>query len=176
VEPAFDLLAALERVDPREWSGMAYRHTAPGRAPLSGQGARMFGGRWNPRDLFPTIYLAYPRDACIAEFRRMAEGQGGGPASFLPRDVHEVSVTALRALDLTSPDMLRVAGLSPGNLSEADWSACQAVGEAAHFLGFQGVIAPSATGLGQVIAVFEDRVTADQLQLLGTTSLETVEP
>lgn len=54
------------------WSGKTYRHVATRRDPLSGAGARMFGGRWNPPDSFNAIYLAEPAGACMAELDRIA--------------------------------------------------------------------------------------------------------
>ena len=39
-----------------------------------------------------------------------------------------------------------------------DLSACQAVGDAAHYLGLEGVHAPAAATNGTVVAVFTDRL------------------
>lgn len=139
------------------WTGLAFRHTAPGRNGLSGAGARIYGGRWNPPNLVSTIYLSQPRTACVAEFHRMAQGQARGPSSFLPRTVHRINVTDLLVVDLTG-DGLGDVGLDINDIGADDRSPCQLVGEAAHFLGAAGVVAPSATGLGLTIAVFETRV------------------
>jgi len=54
-------------------------------------------------------------------------------------------------------------GLSVDDIADDDWTACQAVGQAAYFLGHDGLIAPSATGQGLVIAVFESRLAHGQL-------------
>lgn len=51
----------VQRIDARgtiEWSETCYRYTGAHRDALSGEGARRFGGRWNPPLLFPAIYLA----------------------------------------------------------------------------------------------------------------------
>ena len=46
------------------------------------------------------------------------------------------------------------------NIASNDLAPCQAVGGAAHHLGREGVIAPSATGAGTVLTVFFDLLTA----------------
>jgi RES domain-containing protein len=152
-----DLLEAIDRLGFQKWSGLTYRHTSPNRNPLSGAGARIFGGRWNPPELVSTIYLASPRAACVGEFHRMAAGQASGAKSFLPRTIHHIQVVDLPVLDL-SGDRLSDVDLTIDDIADDDWSSCQVVGEAAHFLGAAGLVAPSATGAGLTIAVFETRV------------------
>ena len=52
------------------------------------------------------MYLASTKETCLAEFRRMADGQGRGASSFLPRTLHTITVTGLVVLDLTSAEAL----------------------------------------------------------------------
>ncbi|MDQ6949816.1 MAG: RES domain-containing protein [Actinomycetota bacterium] len=164
-EPYFSaaLAQAVDDLGPNIWSGTGYRHTSPRRNALVGAGAAISGGRWNPAGI-STVYLAVPRTTCLAEFRRMAESQGHGLASFLPRMLHTVAVAGLAVVDLAS-----VQALASVNLERADlagpWAPCQAVGAAAQFLGLGGVLAPSSTGTGVVIAVFETHVHPGQLLL-----------
>ena len=165
-----ELLEAIDRLGFTAWTGLTFRHTAPGRVGLSGAGSRIFGGRWNPPDTVPTLYLSQPREACIAEFHRMAAGQARGPSSFLPRTIHHIQVTDIHILDLTG-DGLGDVGLADMDLVDGDWSACQLVGQAAHFLGAAGVMANSATQLGITIAVFETRVHGE-LEILGVDEIQ----
>jgi hypothetical protein len=55
------------------------------------------------------------------------------------------------------------AALEPtdDDLRDDDLSNCQAIGEAAEYLGREGIIIPSATGSGTVLAVFFDRLDPD---------------
>lgn len=78
----------------------------------------------------------------------------------------------LPLIDLTSTEALDHVGLTLDDVQDDDWTACQAVGQAAHFLGMAGVAAPSATGVGLVIAAFEDRLTTGQLAHRLTVSLD----
>jgi RES domain-containing protein len=165
-----ELLEAVDRLGIRPWSGLTFRHTAPGRNALSGAGARIFGGRWNPPNLVSTLYLAQPREACVGEFHRMAAGQAAGASSFLPRPVHHIQVTGLPVVDLTD-DGLGDVGLSETDIAADDFGPCQLVGEAVHFLGAAGLVASSATGRGLTIAVFETRVHGE-LEVTGEDEIQ----
>jgi RES domain-containing protein len=81
-------------------------------------------------------------------------------------------LSGLEALDLTSDGSLRAVGLSVRETANPEWEACQAVGAAAHFLGLQAVVAPSAAGTGVVIAVFEPRIRRGQLLIVSSRRLE----
>ncbi len=140
--PQRDWLSAIDSLQPRVWSGTAYRHVALGRDPLSGAGARMLGGRWNPPDLFGAIYLAFPQETAVQEFRRMAAGQARGTTSFLPRSLVTVNVPPTRVLDMTSPEAALATGLGLGEMAADDRGPCQEVAQAAHFLHFQGLHPP----------------------------------
>ena len=166
-----DLLGNVDAIGRTEWSGQAFRHTSPSRDPLQGFGAYLHGGRWNPSDSFSTSYLAQPEEACIAEFLRMAEGQARGPSSFLPRDVYTLAVSDLEVLDLRPPNNLAKVGLSVEDIQSRERGRCQEIGAAAHFLGFQGIVAPSATGIGIVIAAFDGKIRDGQLTVVEKRAL-----
>lgn len=153
--PGPEQLGAIEGLGALDWSGTTYRHTSPGRDPLSGRGAYLFGGRWNPKELVPTIYLATSTEVCIAEFIRMADRQAKGTQSFLPRDLHIIEVKNLQLLDLRSASALAAVGLTGADLTDETWSACQAVGAATHLVGRHGLLVPSAAGVGDNLVVFE---------------------
>jgi RES domain-containing protein len=168
-----DLLQALDDLGAVPWSGEAYRETAPQYPAISGSGASAIGGRWNPVGV-STIYLATPVEACVAEFMRRAKGQARGVQSFLPRDLHVISVRELQVVDLTGERARVSVGIRLVDIEDVDRSACQQVGEAAHYLGFQGVLAPSATHVGLVLACFERNIQRGQLTVERTIPLDSV--
>lgn len=168
-----ELLQAIDDLGATPWSGTAFRHTAPNFPALSGSGAAQIGGRWNPQGV-STIYLATPEDACVAEFMRLAKGQANGAQSFLPRDLHELSVFDLQVLDLRSATAQRSVGIGLAAIEDPNRLACQTIGEAAQYLGFQGILAPSATRIGLVVAAFERQVRRGQLVLRSTRALASV--
>ncbi len=100
----------------------------------------------------------------------MASGQGRGPSSFLPRTIHHVQVSDLSVLDLTG-DRLSDVGLDDDDIRSDDRSACQLVGQAAHFLGAVGVVAKSATDLGITVAVFETKMHGE-LEIVTTEEID----
>lgn len=173
--PDDDLVEAVNELGSLEWTGLAYRHTRAGRDPLSGEGAAQNGGRWNPIGR-PTIYLAQPVETCVGEFRRMTDATGVSPESLIRRgwELHRVEVASLPVLDVSQIDALQHTGLDLEDIADPDKTACQRVGEAAHFLGLAGIVAQSATGSGVVIAAFEDRIQRGQLSVLGTERLDGV--
>lgn len=169
-----DVVQRVNDLGITRFSGTTYRHTTAGRDPLSGVGARLNGGRWNPAEVCSTIYLAQPRATCLREFGRLAEANGLDPITMLrsPRTLYTIDVRDLPILDLRDPEHLGYVGLSPDDIADDDWTACQTVGHAAYFLDMGGVIAASATGHGLVIAAFEARVAAEQLTVADSTALD----
>lgn len=149
-----DLVGAITRLGGVPWSGTAYRHVAAGRPPLSGEGARITGGRWNPRGSFAVLYLGLSEETVVAEFQRFAKRQGLAPESFLPRAFYTYDVALDGVLDLRDPAARKTLSLADRDLSDDDLRACQAIGEAASTSGIEAIIAPGATGRGDVCAVF----------------------
>jgi len=168
-----DLVQRVNDVGSSTWTGTCYRHVSGRRDPLSGFGARLIGGRWNQPGV-STIYLAHPLGTCLAELDRLAEAQGMTADDLLRatsgRTLSTIRVDQLDVLDLRDPQVCARVGLELEDISDDDRTACQAVSQAADFLQFGGVLAPSAAGHGLVLAVFESRVTPGQL------SIELTEP
>jgi RES domain-containing protein len=152
-----ELLERIDRIPPVAFEGNVVRHIAPGYLPLSGEGARIHGGRWNPPDSFATLYTALSRETMIDELDRAARRQGLTVADLLPRVEVRYRVSLQRLLDLRDADSLVRVGLVPDDVTSDDWTACQGVGEAAHRAGFEGILAPSAAA-GEVLVLFLDQI------------------
>jgi len=161
--PSPRLVTAVDELGPTAHSGLAYRHQAAGWNPLSGAGARIQGGRWNPPNSFATIYLAVQRETAIAEFNRMAARSGRRPEDFTPRRLYRFELRLQGMVDLRPAPAREAVNLGDADILGDDPAPCQAVGEAAESLGREGIIAPSATGLGIVLAVFFDRLGSDSM-------------
>jgi RES domain-containing protein len=153
-----ELASRIDALGAGELQGVFYRHVAVRRDPRSGLGARINGGRWNPPESFSTLYLADSVETVAREFLRIARRQGVRPEDFLPRDLYTFEVQLEAVVDLRTPEARRRVGLSDAELRSDDPRACRAIGEAAHDLDFEGVTAPSATGSGEVLAVFLERL------------------
>lgn len=166
------LLDAVNQIGPTIWSGRSFRYTTARRDPLSGEGARLHGGRWNPPDMFPAIYLAAPAATCMRELKRAASDNHLDVATQLhvPYKLHTIRVDDIPVLDLRDDDIQARLGLEPNDLT-GPWDGCQPIGHAAWFLELAGVLAPSATGAGITLALFEHRVRSEQIHVEASQAL-----
>ncbi len=155
------LVDAIDHLDPVPYRGEAYRHIAPRWHPLSGAGARIQGGRWNPPESFATLYLALEKATAIEEFRRMAARIGRPPEDFVPRRLYRYRLDLQSVVDLTGERTHLPEALAQLDFTASNPKATQAVGEASATLGREAIKAPSATGTGEVLAVFIDRLQPD---------------
>lgn len=158
--PDGHLVELVDRLERQSYSGECYRHQGPGHPPLNTEGARIHGGRWNPKESFPVLYLAQTENTAAAEFFRLAEKHGMKPSALLPRRLFRYSVELNAVLHLTHPSALEAVDLTLADISDDDATKCQSVGDAAHYAGFEAVIAPSASGIGDIVAVFFDQMKA----------------
>jgi RES domain-containing protein len=149
---------ALGRVEGLELSVIAYRNQSPGFDPRSSEGARRMGGRFNPSRSFPVLYLCTTRQCAVAELTRQADRQSVPLHGLLPRELWEVRTDLTRILDLTNHDLLGDLGIDSSELVRPDHRFTQTLGEAAFEQSFQAILAPSATGVDQVLAVFPERL------------------
>lgn len=128
---------------------------------MSGEGARIAGGRWNPKRSFAVLYLGLEIRTVVAEFHRLASRQGVAVASFLPRVLYRYEVELNNLLDLRDSEVREAVGITLNEMASDDLTACQALGEAAFSAGREGLLAPSATGSGEVLAVFLGRLSSE---------------
>ena len=144
----------MDRVHATDFSGRVYRHLTPGRDCSSGEGARAAGGRWNPPQSYPTLYTSLTQHGAYSELALRAKIQKVPVEALLPRVLCVLKVELIRVLDITSPDALTKVGLSTESIGDPNRASCQAVGEAAYRLGFEGILAPSAASDGINLAIY----------------------
>jgi RES domain-containing protein len=96
------------------FSGFAYRAHDPKWAfdPLSGEGAAVHGGRFNPRGV-PALYLAASPEGAILE------ASHGFAYRFEPLTICTYEIAALKLADLTDADLLAGAGVNTDDLGSA---------------------------------------------------------
>lgn len=150
-------------VSPTRVHGTFYRHAALNRDAFAGGD----GGRWGEN--FPVIYLGRPPASVTVEaYRHLVEAPGIPAELVQPRRFYTVTVEVDAVLDLTNTDHLDAVGLTAADLrSEVDnYTACQRVAAAAHQLELHAILAPSATGLGETLALFRQRVTIPEMPVV----------
>lgn len=143
-------------------TGTFYRHAARGREAFAGGP----DGRWGAT--FPVIYLGRPRPSIIVEAYRHLVEDAGVPAHLVKaRTEYTVPVAVTRILDLRDPEHLDAVNLTDADIRSDvnEYDACQAVAAAAHQLRFHGILAPAATGLGETLALFRERLPASELPI-----------
>lgn len=155
------LVGRLER---RALDLVGYRNQSPGFDPRSGEGARRFGGRFNPPNSFPVIYLCTTRPCVVAELTRQVQRQGLSIDGFLPRELYRLTASLTRVLDLTDPEVVAGLGLVAEDMLRDDWSLTHEIGEAAYEHDFQAIRSRSATGVDDVIAVMPENLAGAVLK------------
>jgi hypothetical protein len=78
----------------------------------------------------------------------------------LPREVFIYAVSIDRVLDLHANEALASLDVSRSELLAADQARSRNVGEAASRRGVQALIAPSVTGVGDVLVLFPENLGA----------------
>jgi RES domain-containing protein len=141
------LIDAIEAIPPTTYSGAAWRIVKEGRDPLE---CRASGGRWDD-GTFDVLYTSLERDGAIAEmYFHLKRGQPLFPTK-VRYELFELSISLQRVLRLPSLDVLANLGVTAetfGKLAyqerEIEYPRTQDIAEVAHFLEFDGLIAPSA--------------------------------
>ena len=110
------------------------------------------------------LYICQSRPCAVAELKRLGERQAIGVEGLLPRLLYRYEIELDRVLDLTVGEVCAQVGLGTDVLTGPDWTACQDLGVAAHALGANGINSPSATGVGDVLAVFVQHIGKGRLE------------
>ena len=155
------LYDAIESLGVSAVSLRVFRHISEGRDCLSGEGARRFGGRWNPPGTFPTLYTSLSLEGAIAELDRLMRRQRRTTQELLPRRICEIGTRLTNVLDLTHLDSLAAVGLSTAGLRRNNLGPCQRAGQAAHQLGVEALLVPSATRVANNLVIFPANVRPD---------------
>jgi RES domain-containing protein len=161
------------------------RHTTAAEI-VSGKGAFIAGGRWNPIGEMNVVYLSREPETAMKEALEHFRYFGLPISKALPKVVIAVSVKIERLLDLTVPDISAGLPIPMSELVAVDWralmarnieAASQTLGWAAYAAGFQGLKVPSKPDpKGENFLVFPESLTktcrlevinADELDKLG---------
>lgn len=155
---AVDLVERITDAPRLGYRGVGYRQQAAAYDPLSGEGARIHGGRFNPPDSFPVLYLCSTAGCAAAEFMRTTQRHPLGPAAFLPRVLYRYDVQLTAVLDLTDRGTLDHLDLEAAALIDDDVTLPRRIGEIAHQFGYQAVRNASAAGVDDVVAVLVENL------------------
>jgi hypothetical protein len=159
-----DLAVVVARCAPVDIDGEFQRHASVRWPALTGSSS---GGRWGRPHAFPVLYLGRPAASVVVEaYRHLVDDiDGMRPELVQPRRLVTCRVVCTSILDLRVAANLEAVGLTAAQLTSAvgDYEACQQVAAVSHQLGLHGIIAPSAGGFGETLALFEQHLPANEL-------------
>lgn len=155
-----ELLDALDAQPGIPFEGVVWRIVREGRDVLQGYPA---GARWDP-GTFDVIYTSLEREGALAEIHFHLSRQPVFP-SRLRSVLHRLSARTRKTLklaDLAAVAELGVAAETYGGLA---YGRTREIGDAAAFLGFDGMLVPSARWACQNLVLFTDRFDPGDLHV-----------
>jgi hypothetical protein len=156
-------LALLDALDacPREpFEGRAWRIVREGRDPLLGSPS---AARWDP-GTFDVLYTALAREGALSEIHFHLSRQPVFPSK-IRFHLYELSVRLEGLLRLPDMVALERLGIERENYAELLYARTQEIGDAAQFLGFAGMIVPSARWSGLNLVLFTDRLEPGAIEV-----------
>lgn len=163
-------LALLDQIDAHEgvaFTGDVWRIVRADRDVLQGYPA---AARWDP-GTFDVLYTSLERDGALAEIHFHLSRQPVFPSK-LRSVLYRLRVTTQRTLKIADLAALKALGISRETYASLSYERCQEIGDAAQFLGFDGILAPSARWPCQNLVLFVDRFDPDDLQLVDSEPVD----
>lgn len=161
------LLDALDALDRTPFDETVWRVVRDGRDPVQGHSS---GGRWDP-GTFDVLYTSCEADGAVAEMHFHLTHQPVFPSKVSYR-LHEISAAAERTLRLLDMRALVRLGVEEKRYSEILYERTQEIGDAAYFLGFDGILAPSARWPCLNAILFTDRIPPDRIEPVKATRID----
>jgi RES domain-containing protein len=168
--PALDdrLLDLIGAIEGQPFDGPMWRVVRTGRDVFDGSRG---SGRWNMSDM-SVLYGAAERNGAISEIHfHLNRGQSVFP-SRMRHDVYELAIRTRQTLVLADMAQLKRLGVDEGRYRELLYDRTQQIGAAAAFLGFDGLIVPSARWECQNIILFLDAVDLNDLRQVSVEPID----
>jgi hypothetical protein len=157
------LLDAVDSFGRETPTQTVWRISPEERDPLLG---RASNSRWCDGS-FDVLYTSFERNGALAEIYALLSAQPVFPSK--PRwFTHQIKVSLQRALKLPDIPALGRFGVDPAHYGDRDYSKTQTIADAAHFLGFDGLIVPSARWDCFNAVLFTDLIAPENIALSET--------
>lgn len=162
------LLDALDALAGQAFGGTIWRVVREGRSELDGsRGA----GRWNPSNL-SVLYAAKEADGAIAEiYFHLSRGQSVFP-SRMRHALFELKVSTDKTLILANMANLVRLGVEEEKYPSLLYSRTQEIADAAAFLGFDGIVSPSARFDCENLVLFLDGFNVENIETVSQTPID----
>jgi RES domain-containing protein len=162
--------ALLERLDAfgaEPFDGEVFRATRRNLDPLA---ASTSGGRWAAKGLIPVLYTSLLREGALAEIAYHWSQLTPWPSR--PAAIHRLGVSAERRLRLLRAE-LEELDVDLGQYETINYQRTQEIGAAVAFLGFDGLIVPSARWNCENLVLFtENHALSSRLEVLSSEEID----
>lgn len=162
-----DLLDKVDAMPRISYEGTAWRVAREGRDPLQGYPA---AARWDP-GTFDVIYTSLAREGSLAEIHFHLSRQPVFPSK-LVSILYRLRLRSRRALQLVNISAVEALGVPRDRYAELDYERTQAIGDAAYFLGFDGLLVPSARWVCQNLVVFTDQLAPEDMAVEESAAID----
>jgi len=153
------LLDALDASPRVPFAGRAFCAVRAGRDPLTGAASR---SRWCDGS-FDVLYTSLVADGAIAEIEALLASQPIRPSNDA-WTVFEVEAAAQATLEIADTAGLARFGVDVPRYTGRDHTRTREIAEAAHFLGFDGLLVPSARYHATNLVLFTGRIPPDAIR------------
>jgi hypothetical protein len=154
------LLDALDAHKGGSFNGDVWRIVGHDRDALQGHPSK---ARWDP-GVFDVLYTSMAREGALEEIHFHLSRQPVFPSK-LRSVLHRISVQTQRTLKFADLAALAALGVLPETFQALDYARTQEIGDAAEFLGFDGIIAPSARWPCHKLVLFTEKFVPGDLVL-----------
>jgi hypothetical protein len=160
------LLDAVDAFQREALDAEVWRVVRAGRDPTLGGPSR---SRWCNGE-FDVLYTSFEQDGAIAEIDALLSMQPVFPSK-VEWFIHKLKVAAPQTLKLADLATLQKLGVDAARYGAREYGRTQEITDAAFFLGFDGLIAPSARWACLNFVLFTERVPADQIKVVQTLEM-----
>ena len=164
------ILDALENLEAEAFKGEVWRITRARLDPLRGSTAP---GRWSPSGEFEVLYTSLTREGAIEEIGYRLSLEPVWPSK-MKHTLHTIAAATKRTLRFADVTALVPLGVNAARYSSFAYEATQAIASAANFLGFDGLLVPSARYEGTNLVVFLDQI-GSPFKVRGTQAVDWAE-
>lgn len=152
------LIDAIDAFARTPFSGDVWRVVRDGRDPVLGSPSM---SRWCNGG-FDVLYTCLDRVGAVAEVHAFLSLQPVFPSKPLWR-AHRLAVAASETLRLADFPTLERLGVDVSRYHERDYRRTQEIADVANFLGFDGLLAPSARWAATNAMLFTERIDPDRI-------------
>ena len=167
------LLENIRKVVPSHITGFYYRLVSLKREDeiLSTQGSFAYGGRYNPPGEFGALYLGETIEVSRTERSKKIKD------FFVSTQVAgKIKVSYKKVLDLTDSGVLKKLGIKMDQIlskeKDEGWDLTWEIARLAYQLGFEAILAPSITGAGNNLIIFDKYLESEKINLVSKQHYE----